>query len=143
MSRTPKLWGCEELIHASEEYWMKKLAWNANVASSFHYHQTKDETWHVLKGVARVLLMPIKEKAPRIRSPFAIPNTEIPELLEKGEIFLDLLSEGDTLHISPYMAHQVISGDAGFVVLEASTKHTDEDVIRLIPSMQNTPDYVR
>ncbi len=55
---TPKPWGYEELIYNSPgKYCVKLLVYNLRgIASSLHYHEKKEETFHVLHGKVDLVL---------------------------------------------------------------------------------------
>jgi len=100
----PKDWGEEHWI-VNRAYCGKKLLLRKGRRCSLHRHPVKDETFH----------------------------------LESGSVYLELggkghyLRPGDTLHIPTGTPHR-FSGLEASVILEFSTHHEDDDVIRDEPS---------
>ncbi|MCH7548344.1 MAG: cupin domain-containing protein [Candidatus Krumholzibacteriota bacterium] len=96
----PKLWGEEHWI-VNREYCGKKLLLKKGLRCSMHRHPIKDETFHLETGVVFLEL--------------------------GGEEFF--LRAGDTMHIPAGTPHR-FSGLEDSVILEFSTHHEDDDVIR-------------
>ena len=103
---TEKVWGQELLVVNNDKYCGKFLVLRANSQSSLHYHPKKMETFYAIKGVAQ---LEIEEKS-CLLTPFARPKT-----------------------IMPGQKHS-FRGITDCVILEVSTPHSDEDVVRLIAS---------
>ena len=100
----PKLWGQEKWIVNNDLYCGKILELKPGFESSLHYHPKKDETFHILEGSC-------------------ILNLEYKELQ---------LARGATVRIQPGQKHSFWSSDPnGCRILEVSTPHRDEDVVRL------------
>lgn len=115
--RVEKIWGCECWIVNNNLYCAKILHISYNGCSSLHYHKIKDETFHVQEGKCYL----------EIRYPAAIEGV----FRYREEV---ILRKGDTIRIRPGMAHRFwCTGDMtlGCKVLEISTTHSDEDVVRL------------
>lgn len=106
-----KSWGREEIIH-NGEYCCKKLIYTQTIASSFHYHEKKHETFVVLSGKFQVRVSPwlygIKE-------------------------MVGVYWPGDFIVLPPGTRHRVRCLEPG-VILEASTHDDPSDCVRLIPS---------
>jgi mannose-6-phosphate isomerase-like protein (cupin superfamily) len=100
-----KAWGQEEVICNEPEYCAKYLHIDAGFQSSLHMHLTKKETFRVLSGIVHLELA--------------------------GE--RTILSPGDIVTILPHRYHR-FSSAAGATILEVSTHHSDDDVVRLEPS---------
>ena len=102
----PKRWGREEWIVNCEEYCGKLLYLDKGAVSSLHYHNIKKETFYALQGTAGLTI----EGKDYMLTPFARPKT-----------------------IYPGIQHQ-FTGIANAVILEISTYHDDNDVVRLSES---------
>jgi mannose-6-phosphate isomerase-like protein (cupin superfamily) len=111
---TPKGWGSETVIH-NTAYCMKVLRFNPDTLSSFHLHLEKTETWYVESGVFYVTL---------IEQPSAIKMKY-------------RLIPGDTLHLPAGTPHQLNCIEGG-TIIEASTYHDDDDVVRIRPGDSQT-----
>ena len=100
----PKEWGEEHWI-VNREYCGKKLLLKKGWRCSIHYHPVKDETFHLESGLVYL------------------------ELEGQGR----LLRPGDTVHIPTGTPHR-FNGLQDSVILEFSTRHDDDDVVRVEPS---------
>jgi len=119
-----KKWGSEHILHAGENYWMKRLVFDPHAVGSMHKHEIKDETWYVESGAALVIVrMPTTS---RETSETLIPTREDREIT---------LLKGDILHLEAGVYHQVHAGKDGFVIIEASSPHTNSDVYRIAPAV--------
>lgn len=104
--RVEKPWGWE-LIWAETDHYVGKLLFvRAGEALSLQYHETKDESWLVREGRARLELARVGEE------------------LEPVEI-----GPGDAFHFVPRTVHRVTAVE-DTLVIEVSTPHLD-DVVRL------------
>ena len=109
MKIVEKLWGKEEIIVNNELYCAKFLILNPGFESSYHYHPLKDETFHVLEGVCLL-------------------NLNGKELV---------LCQGNTIRIAPTIPHSFCAMEKRPCrILEVSTPHSDEDVVRLRESRE-------
>lgn len=98
-----KVWGKEVWFVNEPEYCCKVLCLNKDAHSSLHFHTVKKETFLVLSGKIK---------------------------LERSGTVLTL-SEGDKgIVIKPRQLHR-FSGIEDSVILEVSTHHDDDDVMRL------------
>ena len=97
-----KVWGHEEWIVNTNKYCGKKLVLKKDYQSSLHYHEIKDETFYVDEG--KVLLE-----------------------LNSQQI---IMNPGDAQRILPNQVHR-FSGLKDSVILEFSTEHNEDDVVRL------------
>ncbi|MHB1170225.1 MAG: cupin domain-containing protein [Longimicrobiales bacterium] len=104
--RVEKPWGHELIWAETDQYVGKILHIKAGQALSLQYHNTKDETIHVLSGTLRFL---------------AGSSAETVEDVE--------LKEGDSFRVMPGTVHRMIAV-TDTDLLEASTAHLD-DVVRL------------
>ena len=105
--RVEKPWGYELLWALTEGYAGKILFVRAGEALSLQFHRTKDESWYVLSGRAKV------------------------ELGAPGDRLLaaEVLTPGRALHFPPGTVHRVRALE-DTTILEVSTPHLD-DVVRL------------
>lgn len=104
--RVEKVWGEEVWLVNNESYCGKLLLLDEGAKGSYHYHRKKKETFYCLQG-ACLLLINGKEY---MLTPVARPKTILP-----GE------------------PHQLI-GESNAVILEVSTNHSEDDVVRLTKS---------
>ena len=98
-----KAWGRELWLANEPEYCLKKLILDEGYACSLHYHPIKKETFFVDYG-----------------SCFIRIGREIREL-----------HLGDSVVIEPTTPHQFWSVKGDCHILEVSTHHSDDDVVRL------------
>lgn len=108
----PKKWGSETIFADTERYCGKILTYKPLRQSSLHYHNEKDETFYCHKGE---LSLEIGPDAKSLTTHRFVP--------------------GDCVRIPPKTLHRlsnVYSKEA--VVIEASTRHSDDDVVRIEPS---------
>ena len=118
--RIQKTWGWELVICNSEKYCGKLLLLENGKTSSLHYHNQKHETFHVLEGECFI---------------------EVNGKTWRGK-------PGLTLVIEPGVPHRFYREwenpePQGFCkILEVSTFHSDEDVVRIKPS-GNVPGSLR
>ena len=101
-----KLWGCELWHHNDTDYCMKTLELRHGAQSSLHYHRKKRETFLVTYGTV--------------------------EIQTSGAWLA--LQTGDSITLEPGVAHRFRAATTVARVVEASTMHDDEDVVRLEPS---------
>src|SRR5271165_5162726 len=104
MQAIVKDWGQEVVIVNEPEYCAKWLHIAPGKKCSLHYHKLKKETFHVQHGIVRL-------------------EHNLDELLLAGE----------SRTILPGVRHR-FSSHKGAVILEISTHHSDEDVVRIEPS---------
>ena len=105
-----KGWGYEEILCNSEKYCAKILHMNKGKKLSWHYHNIKDETFYVENGKVIVVY----------------GATDDIELAQEK-----VLNPGDLFHVPIGLRHRII-GLENSRVFEFSTKHYDEDSIRVI-----------
>ena len=97
-----KVWG-EELWIANNEYYCGKiLRINKGYRCSYHCHPIKDETFYILKG----------------------------EVLMRFEGNEFTMKAGDSLRVFPGQYHS-FTGLIDSEILEISTPHSDDDVVRM------------
>jgi mannose-6-phosphate isomerase-like protein (cupin superfamily) len=104
--RVEKPWGHETIWAETSLYVGKILHVKAGEALSVQYHNTKDETIHLLRGRMRFLVGPIGSEL-----------VEVP------------LREGESFRITPGTVHRMEAIEE-CDILEASTPHLD-DIVRL------------
>jgi mannose-6-phosphate isomerase-like protein (cupin superfamily) len=110
-----KVWGIEEVLVNNDHYCSKIMHLRHGYQSSLHYHEIKTETFFALAGLIFVEYYPE-------------PGKKLETILNGS------IREG--LHLPAGTAHRFrpLCGDA--MMLEVSTKHSDEDVVRLEPSRE-------
>jgi len=104
-----KQWGLEVWLCNNEKYCAKFLILKPGYQCSLHAHRYKDETFIVLSGKV---------------------NLETLQFKENGEKTVNTLKAGNSYRILPDLFHR-FSSKLGALILEVSTTHSDEDVIRL------------
>lgn len=103
-----KTWGCEDWLVNCEKYCAKVLTIEQHRGGSYHHHAKKDESFLCLAGKAQLLLEGEDDHA---------------EFHELGV--------GGSVRIPPKTAHLLIGlSEEPCQLLEVSTHHTDEDVVR-------------
>ena len=103
-----KTWGSEDWLVNTDGYCSKILTINQYCGGSYHAHKSKDETFLCLSGRAWLLL-------------------------EAGDNVGKMvnLSVGSSVRILPGVAHLIVGiSENPCVLLETSTHHSDEDVVR-------------
>jgi N-acetylneuraminate synthase len=99
-----KLWGQERILVNNDKYCGKFLIIEPGFVSSIHMHNVKDETFLVLFGKVKLWLA--------------------------GET--KILERGESYRIKPNTLHRFSSAwNEMSIVLEVSTPHSDEDVVRV------------
>ena len=100
-----KLWGFERIIVNNGEYCGKVLVLTGpEYISSLHYHEIKKETFHIIAG-------------------------QVELELDGGK---RVLWPGDTVTIEPNQTHRFRSlAHSPSEILEVSTPHSDDDVVRI------------
>ncbi len=101
-----KAWGEEIILVNNEKYCGKLLVLDKGSKSSYHYHRTKMETFYCIEGYA---ILTVEGKR-HILAPYTRPIT-----------------------IQPNMKHE-FEGVTVAVILEISTHHAEDDVVRLSKS---------
>ncbi len=109
MKVVKKVWGTEHWLE-NGEYCLKILELTPGYRCSFHFHPQKRETFLVQSGVVR-----LEQRGVR------------------GEVIDEMLVEGDYRTIEPKTPHR-FSSHTGATIIEASTHHSDEDVVRISES---------
>lgn len=105
MKVVEKVWGKETWL-VNDEYCGKILSLKPGYACSLHYHPVKRETFYVQFG-----------------------SVTLERHLPDG-IKLELLLPGDTRTIPAHTPHR-FSSQTGAEIIEISTHHSDEDVVRI------------
>lgn len=107
-----KGWGWENIIQSNDLYCMKELCFaKKGHKSSMHFHKNKTETWLIQSGSVKVELIDMTDASRR-------------------EV---ILAKGEVLHLEPMTPHQVTCLEDNTVILEASSKDTEEDNYRIAP----------
>jgi len=106
-----KVWGTEHWIVNNENYCTKILELKGGFSCSLHMHPLKRETFTVVLGYVDL------------------------EWGTNVDMRMEHLEVGDSRTIEPNTLHRFSSKDRAFI-LEMSTTHSDEDVIRIEPSKE-------
>lgn len=101
-----KVWGKEVWIVNCSEYCSKLLYLDKGATSSYHYHKEKKETFYALDGQVALTI----EGKDYMLNPYSSPKT-----------------------IMPKEKHQ-FHGITDATILEISTYHSENDVVRLTES---------
>lgn len=101
-----KPWGEEKIFAHTARYAGKLITIRAGETMSYQYHNTKEETVHVLSGSLGL----------------EIESDGVRETLN--------LTPGQTFHITPLMKHRMFAERTDCLVVEVSTSELD-DVVRL------------
>ena len=117
----PKGWGFERVI-VNDLYCGKELFIARDRKFSLHYHEKKDETFYVIKGLATLVW---KQLPPEERW----SDPELRRWVQDAESIV--LHPGDVIHIPVRMVHQ-ITAISDFTMMEVSTHHEDDDSFRII-----------
>ena len=107
-----KVWGEEIWLVNRPEYCSKLLLIDRNAESSLHYHKTKQETFFAIEGYALLTI-------------------------ENNEYTLAPFTRAKT--IFPGEKHK-FKGITEAVIVEISTQHVEEDVVRLTKSIPGKSD---
>jgi len=107
-----KVWGKEVWVVNCPEYCGKLLYLDKGAVSSMHYHKEKQETFYALSGQVGLHI----EGRDYMLNPFSRPKT-----------------------IYPNQKHQFI-GLSDALILEISTEHREDDVVRLSDSKPKPQD---
>ena len=108
-----KAWGKEIWLTNTRDYCAKLLIVNAGWQCSKHKHPIKNETFFVLSGV---------------------PLIEIE--VGQGRMNAELKAPGDSVFIPRNTFHRFSATEGDVTLLEISTTHSDDDVIREEDSRQ-------
>ena len=101
-----KVWGEELWLVNSNKYCGKVLTVNQDAQSSYHYHKEKEETFYCLYGQVGLTV----EGKDYMLNPFSSPKT-----IEAGE-------------------KHSFTGLMKSVIMEVSTRHDDNDIVRITES---------
>lgn len=115
ITRIPKLWGQEVILHAGDDYCAKLLCYDGVRTSSKHYHEHKHETFTVVRGLFDIEWYMLDSPETRGAQRFG---------------------PGASLVLEPRTVHRVscLSPDGG-VIMEASSGEDPDDCVRLEPSI--------
>ena len=103
MRRVEKPWGYEIIWAETDKYVGKLLHIDVGNRLSKQYHQTKEETVYVLKGV--------------------LYNYDQDDKIQR-------IMPGESFHVYPHQIHRFGAADEDVELIEVSTAHLD-DVVRL------------
>lgn len=113
--KVDKVWGTEYWLVNNDFYCAKVLEIKPGFQCSLHYHEVKDETFIILDGFVE------------LQSELQLSNSNNPI----SSVFS--MKPGDKQRIRPNTRHR-FSSIAGALILEISTNHSDEDVVRITES---------
>ena len=99
-----KVWGREYILENRAEYCFKVLEIKPGYQCSLHFHRLKTESFFVYSGFVRL----------ELKTPDSVR----------------ILAPGQSQFIAPGRAHR-FSSEAGAVIFEVSTTHSDSDVERI------------
>jgi len=105
--RVEKLWGWEDII-CNDIYCMKMLHLNPGFQSSLHMHPIKDETFLVVDGCC---------------------DLEVDGAIRR-------MVPTSSHHLMPGVPHRFWAVNGPCTIVEASTPHSDDDVVRLEESKE-------
>jgi len=128
----PKGWGHEKIIVNNDQYCGKLLYLIKGCKTSFHYHQTKHETFYIERGKVKVYFTDEIDEVKRVinmddgaRVPLLFaPNSA----LELNHV---VLKDGDKFDVPRLRGHRIVALE-DTKLFEFSTHHEDSDSIRLI-----------
>ena len=103
MRRVEKPWGHEIIWAETKNYVGKVLHINAGHRLSKQYHETKEETVYVIKGI--------------------LYNYDADEKVQK-------ILPGQSFHVTPHQIHRFGANETAVEIVEVSTPHLN-DVVRL------------
>lgn len=110
--QVPKAWGREVWLVNHPTHCAKLLYIEAGQQCSLHYHPIKAETFFVLDGTVNL------EVGLEGKPAYGTTNTQ--------------LTEGESFTLEPYTPHRFSSAtDGPAIILEISSQHSDDDVVRL------------
>ncbi len=110
-----KIWGFEDWIENNSRYCIKRLVLRAGAKGSLHYHPIKNETFVCVEGVVAV------EYGFPLRTTFLRSQSS------------------DALTLPAGTPHRFWALSDYAVLIEASTHHDDNDVVRIEPSHLDEP----
>lgn len=113
-----KPWGWEEIWgNVPGKYLGKTLHINMNNRLPLQYHEKKEETIYVIRGVLTLITKQLQDTDDRM------PNNQLVEIKQK-------LGPGEYFHITPGTIHRFCADKGDVVLTEVSTYYFD-DVVRL------------
>ena len=104
-----KGWGHELIWATNDKYCGKLMKFNKGAKFSMHFHSEKDESWYVIEGKFKVIVINTKDAS----------QTE------------HELNPGDKWHNPPLLPHQVVCLEEG-TIIEVSTPDSVEDNYRVM-----------
>ncbi len=110
-----KLWGSETWLNNDEDFCAKLLFLNKGFQCSLHFHPRKREIFICVAGKVKLEVMPFYRN------------------------YVDSFDVTKTIYLQPYqhfmlepgIPHRFTAITPTAVIVEASTKHSDDDVVRL------------
>lgn len=107
----PKGWGSERIIANNDKYCGKFLSYTkAGSVSSAHFHPIKSESFLVIQGTFKFSYWDSKGLKKSIE-----------------------MCQGAIIHIPNCCPHQLEALEDDSIILEVSTPHSDDDVVRIEP----------
>lgn len=126
--RVNKGWGSEIWIVNKPEYCGKYLYINKDKKLSMHYHELKDETFLISKG-----LVELTYYEDETLDKFLKRWRDVERLVKSKRIQRTLLEVGDTFHIPVRMRHSLKGVEfVESLIVEFSTQHFEEDSLRVL-----------
>jgi D-lyxose ketol-isomerase len=115
-----KKWGNEQWLENSEKYCMKLLFLDHGFQSSLHFHRTKTETFLCVAGKVLLEVMPFYKSHPD----------------QFDVVMRHYLQPYQHFTLKAGIPHRFTAITAEAVIVEASTKHDDDDVVRIEESKE-------
>jgi len=115
MIEVEKLWGSETWLENDENYCAKLLFLTEGFQSSLHFHKEKIETFICVAGKVRLEILPYYNSHP-----------DQADVIQKR-----YLQPYQSATLRPYQPHRFTALTPTAVIVETSTFHSDEDVVRL------------
>jgi mannose-6-phosphate isomerase-like protein (cupin superfamily) len=107
-----KSWGHEYIFATNELYTGKILHFDKSGNKfSMHFHRFKDETWYVLKGSFKLIMI------------------DTTTTMQTDSV----LNIGDSIRIFPCHPHQLVALEDNSEIIEVSTPDSVEDNYRIMP----------
>ena len=124
-----KGWGFERWFANDEEnnYCGKELNVVGGKHCSLHYHPIKHETFYVMRGKIILEYGDHPELEPGQDGPYANGFSNFRHLLTPKVLF-----PNDVFVIPPGLRHRFTAENRDSMIIEVSTFHRDEDIVRVI-----------
>ena len=115
-----KTWGYEKILANKGEYCGKILHILKDLSTSFHYYQSKDETFYVQSGKVCIEVVDDLSDA----SGYAEIGVNACKPMKV------ILEEGSSFYVPPFRSYRIVALKDS-TIFEVSTFHSEEDIVRL------------